>query len=242
MRVVFLGPPGAGKGTQALRIGKDYRIPHISTGDLLRDAMARGTPLGLTARAYMDRGLLVPDTLVVDLVTQRLRERSCRRGFLLDGFPRNLSQEIALDAFFRGRRLPGLDAVIHFRIPEEVLIRRLTGRRVCQGCGANYHLHRDRAAAEGRCDRCGGELHQRRDDTLRTVLRRLQVYEEETARLIPYYRSRGALREVEADQEVEDVYRSVRTAIAGGRRARTRETRVAGARRPAAVSSRSGRG
>ena len=198
MNVIFLGPPGAGKGTQATLLSRTYHIPHISTGDLLREASKNGSADGQRVRRFMTEGKLVPDDVVTDLVAKRLKRKDASGGFILDGYPRNEGQAKALDAILKGER-EGIDLVIYFETTEETILQRLTGRRVCRQCGTNYHIRNIPPKAEGRCDLCGGELYQRDDDQAATVLKRLQVYHRETAPLIDYYRFQGKLKVVSGD-------------------------------------------
>ena len=194
MRLVMLGPPGAGKGTQAKRLAERLGVPHISTGDILRSAAAAGTRLGKEARRYMDDGGLVPDPVMVGLVEERLGQPDAGPGFILDGFPRTVGQAEALDATLaKGGR--GLDAVLQIAVPRDELVRRLAGRRVCGDCGTMFQVAIDQRA-NGRCDSCGGPLLQRDDDRVETVGRRMEVYERETAPLVGHYRGKGLLREV----------------------------------------------
>ncbi len=208
MRLVLLGAPGAGKGTQAARLAEELGIPHVATGDIFRAALKEGTPLGLQAKAYMERGELVPDQVVVAIVRERLAGADADE-FILDGFPRTLPQAEALDATLSQLGRP-LDEVVAIQVSRRALVERLTARRVCAGCGATYHLLYARPAEEGRCDRCGQTLVQRSDDTLETVERRLDVYEKDTLPLIDYYRKRGLLREVPGEGTVEEVTTSIR--------------------------------
>jgi adenylate kinase len=202
MRLVFLGAPGAGKGTQAKAVAKRYGIPHISTGDILREAVKDETTLGLKAKEYMDSGSLVPDGVVVGVVAEKLA--SITDGFLLDGFPRTVVQAEALGAILAesGGKLHN---VIYFDVDEDTVVRRLSGRRTCGSCGANYHIEAMPPKADGVCDRCGGELYQRDDDKLDVVRERLAAYGEETAPLIEYYREQGLLAEIAAGKSVDEV-------------------------------------
>ncbi len=202
LRLVFLGPPGAGKGTQAKVICRQLRIPHISTGDILRDAVKRKTPVGLKAKAYMDRGELVPDEIITEVVAARLEESDSAAGFVLDGFPRTRPQAEALDGILK-RKERRLDLVLYFATSEPVVIERLAGRRICPVCGANYHVRNIPPQTPGKCDQCGNALVQRPDDKPETIRRRLRVYAEETADLVDYYRRQGVLREVSGDLDVD---------------------------------------
>jgi adenylate kinase len=213
MRLIFLGPPGAGKGTQARTLAAERGIPQIATGDMLREAVAGGTRLGIEAKSYMDRGALVPDEVVVGLVAERLAADDARSGFILDGFPRTVAQAEALGRFLKDRDLV-LDRVIFFEVSEGELLRRLTGRRVCRRCGATYHLASSPSTSAGRCDRCGGGLYQREDDSEATVQRRLEVYAAQTAPLLDYYRSRGLLSSVAGEGSPETIGRAVLRAVA----------------------------
>ncbi|MDK2894486.1 MAG: adenylate kinase [Moorella sp. (in: firmicutes)] len=212
MRLVLLGPPGAGKGTQAALICKHLGIPHISTGDMFRQAIKEGTELGRQAEKYLQSGGLVPDDVTIGLIQERLSQSDCRQGFLLDGFPRTVAQAEALDAWLAGRK-EKLDAVIDIEVPREELMARLTGRRVCRQCGATYHLQYNPPAEAGKCDVCGGELIQRADDTAATVGKRLDVYNEQTAPLITYYRQRGLLKEIEGSGDIAAVSRAIGAAL-----------------------------
>jgi adenylate kinase len=212
VNVVFLGPPGAGKGTQAKAVSDEAGAPHISTGDILREAVANGTPLGLKARGFMDSGALVPDELVVSMVAERLSRDDCDGGFVLDGFPRTIAQAEALTATLDGAGR-ALDAVVYFRVDDEQVVTRLSGRRICRECGANYHVEFMPAARQGVCDKCEGALYQRDDDRAETVRERLKVYYAQTADLIDYYRGRGLLREVDASRSPSEVTGAVRAAL-----------------------------
>lgn len=195
MRVIFLGAPGAGKGTQARLLATQWKVPHIATGDMLRQAVANGTKLGLEAKACMVRGDLVPDEVVIRIVADRLAEPDARGGFVLDGFPRTVAQAEALGKFLKDRGLE-LDRVIFFEVSPAEILRRLTGRRVCQRCGSPFHLAASPPKAAGVCDRCGGELGQRADDSEAVVRERIGVYATQTSPLLAYYRSRGLLASV----------------------------------------------
>ncbi len=204
MRVVLLGPPGAGKGTQAVVLSETLGVPHISTGDIFRQAVKTGTELGKKAKEYMDSGLLVPDAIVVGIVRERLTQSDCQNGFLLDGFPRTTEQAEALAASLLAMGTQ-LDAVVNIEVAEETLIQRLTGRRVCRSCGATYHVHFSPAKNPGACDKCGGELYQRDDDREETVRKRLQVYANQTQPLIAWYTERGLLQTVDGAKPVGEV-------------------------------------
>jgi adenylate kinase len=205
MKIVLLGPPGAGKGTQGVVLSKSYKIPHISTGDILREAVKTGTPMGKKAKAFMDSGGLVPDEVVVGIVVDRLGQNDTRKGYILDGFPRTLKQAEALDAALK-RIKSGIDMVLYFEIPEDAAIERLTGRRVCKKCGANFHIKNIPPEKEGICDKCGAELFQRPDDRLETVKNRLKVYELQTKPLIEYYTKKGILNKVSGALDVKDLF------------------------------------
>lgn len=212
MDLIVLGPPGAGKGTQARLLQERERIPQISTGDMLRAAMAAETELGKRAKAFVDLGALVPDDVMIALVAQRLGQTDARQGFVLDGFPRTLAQAEALDAVLAaaGRRL---DAVLYFEIADEMLVARLAGRRVCAKAGHIYHLQFSPPRTPGRCDIDGSELLQRADDRPETVRHRLEVYRRETRPVVDFYRRRGLFDVVDASGEIEEVYRAVRRAL-----------------------------
>jgi adenylate kinase len=208
MNLILLGPPGSGKGTQAQKIAEQYHIPQISTGDILRGAVKEQTPLGVEAQGYMDQGKLVPDEVVVGIVRERLMAADCNEGFILDGFPRTLPQAEALDATL-GEMKRGIDHVISVEVDNEELLRRLTGRRTCRNCGAMYHVIFNPPQKDGICDQCGGELYQRDDDQEATIRARLQVYEEQTAPLIAYYKEKGLLRPIEGVGAIEDIFQRI---------------------------------
>ncbi len=212
MNIILLGPPGAGKGTQAVRLSELYSIPHISTGDIFRENLKQGTELGVKAKEYMDKGLLVPDQVVIDIVADRLSREDCDGGFILDGFPRTIAQADALGDVLAARGL-ALDHVLNFSVPDEVLVRRISGRRTCSRCDRNYHVEFDPPEVEGRCDSCGGELYQRDDDKEEAVRRRLEEYREKTEPLIQYYQERGLLVDIDGDRPMEEVMASIRRVL-----------------------------
>lgn len=206
MRLVFLGPPGAGKGTQAKVISERFGIPHISTGEILRSAIKSNSSLGKEAKAYVERGELVPDIVVSKIVFERLLQSDAKEGFILDGFPRTKRQAEDLDNELNSLGLK-LDYVIYFETSEQVSISRLSGRRVCRDCGTNFHIVNMRPKKDGICDICGGELYQRDDDKEETVRKRLRVYEAQTSELIQYYNQKGLLKTVVGDMNVDEVFR-----------------------------------
>jgi len=212
VRIVLIGPPGAGKGTQARMLQDTFAIPHISTGDLLRETVREGTPLGKQAQAYMDAGELVPDHVVTAMVAERLQRPDCASGFLLDGFPRTIAQADALAAEL-ARQQKRLEGVVSLVVPRAELVERLSGRVVCQDCGAMYHYRFDPPRHAGVCDRCQGVLSQRSDDTVDTVNARLVVYARATAPLLAYYRERALLREVDGTGRLEEVFQRITTAL-----------------------------
>ena len=214
MRVVLLGPPGAGKGTQAATMVEKYHIAHISTGDLLRAAVKEGTPLGLEAKGYMESGQLVPDSLILGLVEERIQKEDCQEGFLLDGFPRTPAQADALGEMLN-KLNQALDAVINIQVPMDKLMARLTGRRDCKSCGATFHNVFNPSAKGDFCDKCGAELYQRADDTEETVKARLDVYEQQTAPLISYYAEKGLLKDINGDQDIKKVDEDIARALGG---------------------------
>ncbi len=204
MRIVLLGPPGAGKGTQADVLTKKLFVPHISTGDMFRAAMSAGTPMGNEAKEYINKGILVPDEITIGIIKDRISHDDCREGFLLDGFPRTLAQAEALDKLM-GEMNTTLDAVINISVPDEQLILRLSGRRMCKSCGSIYHQLYNAPQKEGICDNCGSELYQRSDDQEDTVKNRLKVYHEQTAPLIDYYAKKDVLHNINGDQPINAV-------------------------------------
>ena len=212
MKIILMGPPGAGKGTQAEKLVDLYQIPHISTGDMFRKAQKDGTELGLKAKSYMDQGQLVPDEVTVGIVKERLAEVDCKEGFLLDGFPRTVQQADALDTILAELDM-ALDCVVNIEVDKAFLVARLTGRRVCRTCGATYHIANKAPKVEGVCDKCGGELYQRGDDTIETVSNRLDVYAAQTAPLIDYYKSKGIMSSIDGSKSMEDVLADIRSAL-----------------------------
>lgn len=208
MRILLMGPPGAGKGTQAERIAEDCKIPHIATGDIFRAAIKAGTELGRQAKSYLDAGSLVPDAVTIGIVRERLQEPDCATGFLLDGFPRTIPQAEALEQLL-GELGMKLDLVLNIKVAPAALLERLTGRRVCRQCGATYHMVFNRPRQSGVCNRCGGELYQRSDDTAETVSDRLRVYADQTAPLLEFYQQRGVLQEVDGELGIDEVWASM---------------------------------
>jgi adenylate kinase len=215
MIVVLMGPPGAGKGTQAGRLAERQSVAHVASGDLFREALAAGTPLGQQAKGYMDRGELVPDDIVVKMVLERLAKPDCDRGVILDGFPRTAAQAEALDGALaaQGRRV---DAALLMEVPEAAILERMTGRRICRNCQAPYHIKFNPPAREGVCDRCGGALYQRDDDREETVRHRLQVYQQQTLPLVSYYRQHKILRQIDGLGEVDEITSRLVRALAAG--------------------------
>jgi len=199
LRLVFLGPPGIGKGTYASAISKMYGIPHISTGDIFREEIKRGTELGRRIKEYVERGELVPDEIVIEVVRERLSREDCKKGFILDGFPRTLRQAQALD------EMATLDLALNFVAPDEVIIERLSGRRICRRCGAIYHVKFMPPKVEGVCDICGGELYQREDDKPEVIKRRLELYRRQFKPILDFYRAKGILVDVDASEQADVV-------------------------------------
>ncbi len=210
--MVLLGPPGAGKGTQAKLLQERFQACQISTGDILRKAVADQTALGKDAAEYLKRGALVPDEVIIMLVAERLRGKDCENGFVLDGFPRTIQQAVGLEAILKTLGTP-LEHVLSMRVPPEVIVKRLAGRRNCGNCGALYHEVFDPPKKAGLCDECGTQLYQREDDREETITRRLKVYEEQTAPLVEYYREQGKVRTIDGVGKVEDIQRRIIEAL-----------------------------
>jgi adenylate kinase len=205
MNIILLGPPGAGKGTQAKMLVEEYQIPQISTGDILRAAVKEGSPLGKEAKACMDKGELVPDSVVIGIVEERIQQPDCAKGYMLDGFPRTVPQAEALDGMLQNLSSQ-IDHVVSIEVANEELVGRLTGRRTCRDCGAGFHVMFDPPEKEGVCDKCGGELYQRDDDNVETVTSRLEVYESQTLPLIEYYTVQGKIRSIDGVGDIKEIY------------------------------------
>lgn len=216
MHIILMGPPGAGKGTQAARLAEQEAIPHISTGDIFRANMQQGTPLGKLAKEYVDAGKYVPDDVTNAMVKERLAQPDCVKGFILDGYPRTPDQARALEGMLADLGLT-LDAVINIAVPDELLVDRAVGRRVCRSCGATYHVKYNPPSREGVCDRCGGELYQRSDDQAEKVTVRLSLYHNQTAPLLQFYAEQGLVRTVNGDQPMEKVTADIKEAVKGNR-------------------------
>lgn len=214
MRLLIMGPPGAGKGTQAVMIKEEYSLHHISTGDMFREAMAKATPLGLIAQEHINSGRLVPDEATIGLVKEKLLSMDTSKGFLLDGFPRTIPQAIALDQMLQEFNIP-LDAVINIDVDNNVLVKRIAGRRVCSKCKAGYHIESMPPKVEGICDVCGGELISRKDDDEATVLYRLKVYESQTKPLLDYYQKQGLVITVNGDGEIPTIFEKIKIVLGG---------------------------
>jgi len=208
MNLILLGAPGAGKGTQAKKIVEKYNIPQISTGDMLREAVSKGTELGKVAKGYMDKGELLPDDVVIGIVKERLKQPDTDNGFILDGFPRTLGQAEALDVMLKELNKE-IDAVVNIAVPEEEVVKRIVNRRSCKNCGAVYHLIYKPPAEEGKCDKCGGELYQRDDDQEATIRDRYSIYRSQTEPLIDYYSKKGLVKDIDGTQSMDDVTKDV---------------------------------
>lgn len=214
MNLVLMGLPGAGKGTQAEKIVEKYGVPHISTGDMFRAAMKDETELGLKAKSFMDKGELVPDEVTIGIVNERLAKADCEDGFLLDGFPRTVAQAEALEDILFGLNRK-IDYVINVEVDQDILMARLTGRRICKTCGATYHLEFNPPAKEDTCDRCGGELYQRADDNAETVQNRLDVNVKQTAPLLAFYSEKGYLKNINGQQDINVVFENIDELLKG---------------------------
>lgn len=212
MNLILLGPPGAGKGTQAKLISSNFKVPHISTGDIFRANISQNTELGIRAKQYMDKGLLVPDEVTIDIVKDRLTNDDCKNGFLLDGFPRTVKQAEALDEFLNENGSK-IDASILIDVPKENIFERMTGRRVCSKCGASYHIKFNPTKVEGKCDLCGSPVVQRKDDSEETVKERLDVYDKQTQPLVEYYKSQKVLKPVDGAQDINKVFEDISNAL-----------------------------
>ncbi len=215
MRLILLGAPGVGKGTQAQRLATEEGIPQISTGEILRDAIKRGTPLGIQAKSFMEAGNLVPDDVVIGIIRDRLSRSDGADGFILDGFPRTVAQAQALDRMLLDSGAGGIDYVVNFEAPNQEIISRLSGRRTCPDCQAVYHVEHAPPRQEGRCDKCGAALVQRTDDKPDTIAARLKVYDQQTSPLVDYYRERGLLRQLDATAPIDSVYGNLRSLVQG---------------------------
>jgi adenylate kinase len=208
MRLLLLGGPGVGKGTQAQKLSAEYNLAHISTGDMLRQAIKNETELGIKAKSYMDKGLLVPDDVVIGIIKDRFTQSDIESGFVLDGFPRTVPQAQALDILIEEMNMP-LEAIVNIKASADVIVERLSGRRTCRDCQTVYHILYSPTKKEGVCDRCGGQLYQRDDDKEETIRNRISVYEKQTFPLLEYYKNSGKLMEVSGEVPIEDVYNSI---------------------------------
>ena len=209
-----MGPPGAGKGTQAALIKEEFKLAHISTGDMFRAAIKNSTPLGIEAKKFIDQGKLVPDSVTIGLVKERLQEADCKEGFMLDGFPRTIAQAEALDEILKELNME-LDAVLNIAVDSEVLVDRIVGRRVCKQCGAGYHVTNLKPKKEGICDVCGSELTQRKDDTKETVVTRLEVYTNQTKPLLDYYNKQNLVKEVNGLGDIDVIFGEIKKVLGG---------------------------
>jgi len=214
MNIVLMGLPGAGKGTQAEKIADQFQIPHISPGDMFRNAIKEGTKMGLEAKSYMDQGLLVPDEVVIGIVQERLGKDDCKQGFLLDGFPRTVAQAEALDQLLESLNKT-IDSVLYIKVDQDSLMKRLTGRRICRDCGATYHMIYNPPKTEGVCDKCGGELYQRDDDKEETVATRLEVNLQQIEPLLSYYQDKEVLENIDGNLEIDQVFDSIEKILRG---------------------------
>jgi len=212
VKIVLLGPPGAGKGTQAKSISNRYSIPHISTGDIFRKNISENTPLGIEAKKYIDKGQLVPDEVTINMVKDRLQEDDCKSGYLLDGFPRTVIQAEALQDFL-SERDERLDTALLIEVPTNFILERMTGRRVCPSCGASYHIKFNPPISEGKCDVCGSDIIQRKDDSEETVSERLDVYEKQTQPLIDFYKAKNLLSVVDGTKAINEVFEGICTLL-----------------------------
>ncbi len=212
MNILLMGPPGAGKGTQAEKLVADFSVLHISTGDMFRAAVKNETELGKEAKKYMDAGGLVPDAVTIGIVRERLSQPDCTKGFILDGFPRTKDQAIALDEILQDLKIK-LTAAVNIAVPDDNLVKRVTGRRICKSCGATYHITYNPSKVEGKCDKCSGSLYQRDDDKEATVVKRLEAYHSQTAPLIAYYQNEGVYKEIDGTQPIDKVYADVVAAV-----------------------------
>lgn len=208
MHLIFLGPPGAGKGTQSDLIIQKYNIPHISTGDMFRAAIKEGTEAGLLAKSYMEKGLLCPDDVTIKIVKERLSQPDCSKGYLLDGFPRTLAQAEALKEITKELNHP-IQKVLNLVVDEDVIVDRIVGRRICKECGQTYHIHNNPSKVEGKCDKCGGELYIRKDDNEDAIKTRLEAYNNQTSPLIDFYTKEGVLVSFNALQDIRDVFKDI---------------------------------
>ena len=212
MYILLMGPPGAGKGTQAEKLIDEFKIPHISTGDMFRAAVSAGTELGKEAKKYMDAGGLVPDVVTIGIVREGLSKPECANGFILDGFPRTEEQAGALDGILKDRGIK-LTGVVNISVPDSELVARVVGRRICKACGATYHVSFNPSKVENVCDKCGGNLYQRNDDKEETVVNRLHAYHEQTEPLIEYYKKQGLYKEIDGLQPIDKVYADVKVSL-----------------------------